>query len=38
MKYAVAFVALIAGASAFAPAVPATSRPSMAVFNEEPKK
>lgn len=37
MKFAVAFLALVAGASAFAP-MPAGGRPSMTVFNEEPKK
>jgi hypothetical protein len=34
MKFALAFVAMIAGASAFAPA-PAFTRTSVAVFGEE---
>jgi hypothetical protein len=37
MKFAVAFLALVAGASAFAP-MPAAGRAAVSVFSEEPKK
>jgi hypothetical protein len=37
MKFAVAFVALVASASAFQPAVPAFARQSVVVFNADGK-